>query len=127
MTALSKRRGMHALCRGTHSSTGHNRQWVGNSTLIVCAIHCPISNLIHIRQERSAHAPRSLRSDCFQRLIQPEVDLDVDHHRDRRFAVLHGRLELVLHYCFERLLVQSHAQRSHHARILRIAVRVDDD
>src|ERR1700745_2761782 len=59
------------------------------------------------------------------RLVEAEVDLDAHHHRNR-LPLFHRRLELVLPDRLERLLIQSHAQRAGHARILWIALGVND-
>src|ERR1035438_737731 len=58
--------------------------------------------------------------------IKPEVHLDGDSDRHGSSAFLHCRLELVLPHGLERLLIQTHTQCANHTRILRIALRVDD-
>jgi hypothetical protein len=49
-----------------------------------------------------------------------EIDLDGNHHRHRSLSVKHRRFEPILLNCFQNLLIQSHAQSTNYARILRI-------
>lgn len=57
---------------------------------------------------------------------EPKVDLDGDHDRNGRFAVLHCGLEFVLPNRVHRLLVQSHAERSHNMNIHGVSLRIHD-